>query len=310
MSEQKTAAVFGATGLIGQQLVRRLLKEGWKVRVFARDSAKSRQIMGEVEEHHDWDYNRDDWKVYLNNTDAVFNFSGAPIFQKWRGDYKRQIVDSRVKATRQISDAICKAENGPGVFINGSASGIYGYDSWNDSEITEESGAGKDFWGQFVSTWESAAEEAGKCGTRVVNIRTSVVLSSDSGALPQLVSVFNKGIGGPIRPGDQWFPWIHIEDEVGMAMFALENEKVVGPMNASAPEVPRMRDFAKTLGQVLKKPSRIPIPLTILKLMMGEVANVLANGKRVVPSRASELGYQFRFHELEPALSNLMGKNP
>lgn len=309
MGEKKTAAVFGATGLIGQAVVRRLLEGGWSVRVFARDTSRSRQLLKGAEEHYAWDYEDEGWKEHINGTDAVLNFSGAPIFQKWKGNYKRQILDSRIKATRSISDAICRAENRPKVFVNSSAAGIYGYDSWNDDEITEDSGAASDFWGEFVSAWEEAANESRKCGTRVANIRTTVVLSMDSGALPQLVSVFNKGIGGPIRPGDQWFPWIHVQDELGLIFLALENDSVSGPINASAPHVPRMKEFATTLGQALGKPSRIPIPITLLRFTMGEVSRVLANGKRVVPSRALELGYEFRFPRLDAALADLLGKS-
>lgn len=306
MADQRIAAVFGATGLMGQKIVERLGKDGWEVRIFTRDVSKSRLLFGDSAKIYHWNYDEEGWKKELENTDAVLNFSGAPIFKKWKGDYKKQIVDSRIKATRQISDAICGADNPPKVFINGSASGFYGYDGWNDDEISEASPSGKDFWGLFVSGWEEAATSAEKCGTRVVNIRTSVVLDRESGALPQLVSVFNKGIGGPIRPGDQWFPWIHIDDEIGMIFHALNGENIAGPLNASAPEVPRMRQFSSTLGEVLGKPSRIPIPITILRLMMGEVSLILANGKRVIPRRAEDLGYQFKFPHLEGALTDLL----
>lgn len=306
MTDQKTAAVFGATGLMGQKIVRKLGNAGWKTRTFTRNPARSRELFGDSVEHYSWNYEEESWKDRIEGTDAVLNFSGAPIFRKWKGDYKREIVDSRITATRQISDAICKSEKPPSVFINGSASGYYGYDNWNDDEISEASPAGKDFWGLFVSGWEEAAMAAGKCGTRVVNIRTSVVLDRDSGALPQLVGVFRKGIGGPIRPGDQWFPWIHIDDEIGLIFHALNGGDITGPLNASAPEVPRMREFAETLGTVLGKPSRIPIPITILRLMMGEVSGILANGKRVVPARAKEIGYQFRFPILKDALKDLL----
>lgn len=307
MVNKGTAAVFGATGLIGQDLVMKLRADGWSVRSFTRDENKSRSVLGADVEHFTWDYSRDDWKVNLDGTDAVINLSGAPIFQKWKGNYKQEIVSTRVNATGQIADAICGCGKPPRVFVNGTAAGIYGYDSWDDTDVTENTKPAGDFWGKLVTSWEDAALGAEKCGTRVVNLRTSVVLSTKSGALPQLVSVFNRGIGGPIRPGDQWFPWIHIEDEVGLIVFALENEKISGPINASAPQVPRMKDFAGTLGEVLGKPSRIPIPLTILRLMMGEVSRILANGKRVVPARALEMGYEFRFPDLREALKNLIG---
>lgn len=306
MTDGKTAAVFGATGLIGSSVAHRLLESGWKVKVFTRDTLKSKQIFGDAVEHNLWSYDSDDWKAHLNDTDAVFNFNGAPLFQKWKGDYRREILDSRIKASRQISDAICKASNGPKIFINGSAEGFYGHESWTDTKLTEEHDAGNDFFGELVNAWEKAANEAEKCGTRVVNIRTGVVLSIKSGALPQLVSVFKKGIGGPIKPGTQWMPWVHMEDEVELIMFSLMNDKVKGPINAVSPNIVRMKEFTDELGKVMNKPSRISIPKTLIKLMMGEVSSLLINGNRVVPEKALNLGYKFKFPDLTPALEDLL----
>ena len=160
--------------------------------------------------------------------------------------------------------------------------------------------------GHLSATRKKSALKATECGTRVINIRTTVVLDKETGALPQLMNAFNRGIGGPIRPGNQWFPWIHVEDEVGIMLYAMNIETVSGPINASAPEVPRMRDFAESLGKAMGKPSRIPIPVTILRLMMGEVSKILANGRKVVPKKAEEIGYQFRFPRLDQALEDLL----
>ncbi len=306
MSNGKTAAVFGATGLIGSNVVKKLTGAGWSVRVFTRDTLKSNQIFGDTVEHHKWSYDTEDWKVAVDGTDAVLNFNGAPLFQRWKGDYRQEVLDSRIKATRHISDAICKAGSKPGVFINGSAEGYYGHDSWTDTELTEDHDAGKDFFGEMVKAWEDSATGAEKCGARVVNIRTGVVLSTESGALPQLVSVFNRGIGGPIRPGNQWMPWIHVEDEVGIILFALENGDVKGPINAASPKIVRMNEFTEELGKALGKPSRIPIPKTLIKLMMGQVSKLLINGIRVVPEKALKMGYKFQYPDLAPALENLL----
>ncbi len=308
MNNGRTAAVFGATGLIGQAVIQKLSTTGWNIRIFARDTSRSRALFPHLVEQYQWNYDKDGWQEHVDGADAVFNFSGAPIFQKWKGNYKTEIVESRVKATARIAEAICSAKTKPAIFINGSAAGIYGYNTFNDDTVTEDYPAGKDFWGTFVTDWENAALKAEDCGTRVINIRTSVVLDRENGALPQLMNAFNRGIGGPIRPGNQWFPWIHIEDEVGMVLYALDLETVSGPMNASAPEVPRMRDFADSLGKAMGKPSRIPIPVTILRLMMGEVSKILANGRKVVPRKAEEIGYQFKFPRLNGALEDLLQK--
>lgn len=306
MSNGKTAAVFGATGLIGSNVTRKLTEAGWSIKVFTRDTLKSKQIFGDSVEHHKWSYDTEDWKDAVGGTDAVLNFNGAPLFQKWKGDYRQEVLDSRIKATRHISDAICKADSKPGVFINGSAEGYYGHDSWTDTKLTEDHEAGKDFFGEMVKSWEDSALEAEKCGTRVVNIRTGVILSTESGALPQLVTVFNRGIGGPIRPGNQWMPWIHVEDEVGIILFALDNADVKGPINAAAPNIVRMTEFTDELGKALGKPSRIPIPKTLIRLMMGQVSKLLINGIRVVPEKALKMGYQFKYPDLVPALENLL----
>ncbi len=308
MDSGRTAAVFGATGQIGQAVIQRLSGNGWNIRIFARDISKSGALFPQVKEQYRWDYTKDGWQEHVDGADVVFNFSGAPIFQKWKGNYKTEIVDSRVKATARITEAICNAKSRPRVFINGSAAGIYGYNTFNDDTVTEEYPAGKDFWGTFVKDWENAALKAQDCGTRVINIRTSVVLDKENGALPQLMNAFNKGIGGPIRPGNQWFPWIHIEDEVGMILYAMDLDNVSGPMNASAPDVPTMKDFAGSLGKAMGKPSRIPIPVTIIRLMMGEVSKILANGRKVVPGKAEEIGYQFKFPKLDDALEDLLKK--
>ncbi|MEM0157646.1 MAG: TIGR01777 family oxidoreductase [Thermoplasmataceae archaeon] len=304
-----TVSVFGATGLIGSSVIQALAKNGYFIRIFARDVEKSRRMFPDVGEHIVWDYTLDDWKEKLEGSAVVMNFSGAPIFQKWKGNYRREIWNSRVEATRQIVDALSRCKEKPAVLINGSASGIYGYDSFDDRDIDENTPPGKDFWGDLVTAWEKEALAAAGLGIRVVLIRTSVVLTMKGGALPQLASVFRKGIGGPISPGNQWFPWIHVDDEVGLVMFALENGNVSGPLNASDPQVPTMNEFAATLGEVMHRGSRVRIPITVIRLMMGEVANVLARGKKVIPRRAMELGYRFRFTDLKAALMDLMGSD-
>ena len=304
----RTAAVLGATGNIGQNVVRALIDSGFSVRIFARDTEKSRQIFPQISEHVSWDYRSEAWKDRIDGCNVVINLAGAPIFQKWKGHYRSEIVDSRVEETRQVVDAIRRARDRPQLLINASAAGIYGYESFDNTDVTEDTLPGKDFWGDFVTRWEHEALEAESMGVRTVLIRTSVVLSTDGGALPQLVSVFKKGIGGPISPGNQWFPWIHVDDEVGLLMFSITNDRVKGPLNASSPKVPTMKEFATALGITLGKTYKVRIPITFVRLMMGEVGNILAKGKKVVPKRAEEFGYVFKYPDLEQALDNLLKK--
>lgn len=308
MGDQKRAVVFGASGLIGSAICRELAKRGFSVTAVGRNREKVSQRVPEAAEYFEFTGKEEGIGKIINGSEAVFNFSGAPIFKKWKGDYRTEIYESRVDYTSAISDAIKSCENPPALFVNGSAAGIYGYDRWDDREITEDEPAADDFWGVLVREWEESANKAGSERTRVVNIRTSVVLDSNEGALEQLVKVFNRGLGGPIKPGNQWFPWIHLEDEVGLALFPLEKNDVTGPINAASPSVPKMSEFANTLGKVMNKPSRIRVPVTIIRMMFGDVSDLLIKGKKVIPARAEKYGYVFRFPELEAALKNLLKK--
>lgn len=305
MDTQGKVVVIGASGSIGSHIAHRLKEKGYYVIAAGRDTGRIKQKIGDADEYRNLGNGSTEIEGLIDGTDAVFNFSGAPVFQKWKGNYKSEIYDSRVKLTARISEAILNSNNPPKVFINGTASGIYGYDSFDDREITEEEAPAQDFWGNLVKDWEDAANRSQSEKTRVVNVRTSVALDSEEGALPQLVKVFRRGLGGPIKPGNQWFPWIHIDDEVGLAMFCMENGSIKGGVNASSPNVPRMTEFARTLGEVLHKPSRVNVPKTIIRLMFGEVSELLTNGKKVVPAKAQKSGFEFKFPVLQEALESL-----
>ena len=308
MEESGKVAVFGSSGLIGSSISLKLIELGYSVIAVGRKEENVRSRVPNAWKYVEFDHRNGNCSEIIDGTKAVFNFSGAPIFKKWKGDYKSEIYNSRVNLTSSISDAIKSVRNPPSLFVNGTASGIYGYDHWDDRDITEDDPAADDFWGVLVRDWEKAANSCQSDSTRVVNIRTSVVLDSTEGALEQLVKVFNRGLGGPIKPGNQWFPWIHLDDEVGISIFPLMNNGITGPINAASPNVPRMKEFAETLGKVLNKPSRIKVPITIIRLMFGDVADLLINGKKVVPRNAIAMGYTFNFPDLEGALRNLLSK--
>ena len=305
MENQKKAVLFGASGLIGKNIGRKLKQEGYVVIAAGRDTQKIKQRFPMADDYQQIAGDQGSFEKIIRGSEAVFNFSGAPVFVKWKGDYRNEIYDSRVKLTSMIAQSISKLDEPPRVFVNGTASGIYGYDSFDDRDIAEDEKPAGDFWGNLVKDWETSANLAQSSRTRVVNLRTSVVLDSKEGALPQLVKVFRRGLGGPIKPGTQWFPWIHIEDEVNLALFCADNEKISGGVNASSPKVPRMNEFAATLGRVLDKPSRIKVPKTIIRMIFGEVSELLTNGKKVVPLKAENSGFQFRFPDLYEALKDL-----
>ena len=301
--------VLGATGCIGKAVVSGLKNAGYSIIIGSRDPEKARTAFPGVSSFIEFNYKKKtDMSQSMEGVYAVVNLSGAQIFQKWTDEYKKEIVESRVESTRIIVDSMRACKTRPSVLVNGSAAGIYGYERVTDDPMTEDSKPGNDFWGDLVSKWEAEAMKANDLGIRVVTIRTSVVLSPDCGALPQLVDIFKKGIGGPIRPGTQWFPWIHIDDEVSLMVNAVRESSYSGPFNASAPEVPRMKDFAHALGRVLGKGSRFPIPVFVIRLVIGESANVLGKGTRVVPEKAQKIGFVFKYPNLDPALESLLKK--
>jgi len=299
-------ALFGVTGLIGSSIADQLILEHQNLKLFSRNTERLSSRFPE-QTVVNWNMATDSWKNEIDGATAVINFTGEPIFRRWNADYKRRIYDSRINTVQEIVRAIADSQVKPKVFINGTATGFYGYDRIDDTGMDEDSPNGNDFWGKLVLEWESAANKAANYGVRVVNIRTSMVLSSKGGSLPELVSVFRKDLGGPIKPGNQWFTWIHMDDEVGLVLWAMNNDNVVGPVNAVSPQSTTMKDFAKKLGKVLNKPSRINIPATLIKLRMGEVSALILRGKKIIPKKALELGYVFKYPDLEDALRSTLG---
>ncbi|MFN3374800.1 MAG: TIGR01777 family oxidoreductase, partial [Chloroflexus sp.] len=250
------------------------------------------------------------WFAAINGAWGVVHLAGAPISsgllgKRWTPEYKAEILNSRVIGTRGIVNAMAAAQQRPAVFVCASAVGYYGFYR-NNTPLDERAPAGRDFLAQVCVAWEAEAAKAEALGVRTVMLRTGLVLDPDSGALPQLMLPFKLLTGGPILPGTQVYPWIHPADEVGLIRFALENERVRGPLNAAAPNALANRDFAAVLGKVLGSPSWLPVPEFSLRLALGEMADLVVNGQNAVPRKALDLGYQFRFPTLEPALRDLL----
>jgi uncharacterized protein (TIGR01777 family) len=231
------------------------------------------------------------------------NLAGEPVAGgRWTPERKRAIRESRVRATANLAAVI--AERGPRVLVSGSAIGWYG--PRGDEAVDESAPAAADFLGSVSREWEAAAEPARK-RARVVLVRTGIVLAPEGGALEQMALPFKLFAGGPIGDGSFWQSWIHLADEVGLVRFALGNEKVSGPLNATAPEPVRNRDFARALGRALRRPSLLPTPAFAVRLALGEMAGVVLASQRVLPEKALDLGYRFRFPRLLPALEDLLG---
>jgi uncharacterized protein (TIGR01777 family) len=237
----------------------------------------------------------------LEGVDGVINVVGESLNQRWTEDAKRRLRESRETTTHNLVQGIAAADPRPRVLVSQSAVGFYG--DRGDDVVDESAPPGTDFAAQLCTGWERAAHEIDEAGVRLVVLRTAPVLDKRGGLLKQLLLPFRLGLGGPIAGGDQYLPWIHVDDEVGMLLWALDNDEVAGTINAAAPEVVTNKEFSKALGRVLGRPAILPVPkLGLSAVFGGEFADTVAGGQRVIPRRAQDLGYQFRHPSLEPAL--------
>ena len=295
-------ALVGASGLIGRALGAALLERGDTVLALTRGGASG--IPGAQDER--WDPAEGPLPSdALDGVDAVVNLAGTPLSgPRWSDRRKADIVESRVRTTRLIVDALAR-EGAPRVLVSGSAVGYYGP---SEDEVDETAPPGDDFLATTALDWEREAARAHEFGVRVVVVRTGIVLSLDGGALPQIARPVKAFAGGPIGGGRQWVPWIHIDDEVGIILHALDHDDVNGALNGTAPDVVRQREFVKALGHVLGRPSSIPTPATVVRLALGEQAIIALEGQRAVPRATVASGYAFRHPELGPALADLYGR--
>jgi uncharacterized protein len=246
----------------------------------------------------------------VEECDAVLHLAGENVFAKrWNAAFKQMLVDSRVKSTTNIADALKRkprrADGSPKTLVNASAIGIYG--PHGDEELTEESPAGSDFLSRLCVDWEAATHAVEAAGVRSTQVRVGVVLDKNGGALAKLLTPFKLFVGGPVGSGKQYMSWIHHDDMVGLFLFALDTPGCVGPINGIAPNPVTNREFSKALGKALHRPAIFPTPGFALKLLLGEVADVVTNGQRVLPRKALALGYPFRYPTIDGALAELCG---
>jgi uncharacterized protein (TIGR01777 family) len=303
--------VTGGTGLIGTKLVRKLLGRGDTPVVLTRRYAAARQALGPKVDLVEGDPGQPGpWAEKLDDCDGALHLAGENIFaRRWNAAVKQTLVDSRVQSTRHVVQALARRprrpDGQPKVLVNASAIGIYG--PRGDEEVTEETPPGNDFLAGLCVEWEKEARAIESAGARGVQVRVGVVLDRDGGALANLLPPFRMFVGGPIGSGRQYVSWIHHEDIVGLFLFALDTPSCIGPLNGTAPNPVTNKEFARALGKVLLRPAFLPTPTFALRLMLGEVADVITTGQRVVPKKAAALGYAFRYPELEPALVQLLG---
>jgi uncharacterized protein (TIGR01777 family) len=298
--------VTGATGLIGSALCDALLARGDEVVGLTRDPDRARPKNPTVH-WHAWQATTErPPPEALTGVDGVVNLIGEEINQRLTDQAKVRIRESRLVSTRNLLQGIEAARSKPNVFIGQSAIGYYG--DRGAKILDEESQPGDGFTAEIPIDWETAERKAEGIVTRVVIFRTGLVISKRGGLLKQLLLPFKLGVGGPIAGGEQFMSWIHIDDEVGLLLWALDNDRVSGIVNATAPNPVTNRELSKALGRALHRPAFMPVPkFAVSALRGGELADAVAGGARVLPRRALDLGYEFRHPELDEALRSALG---
>jgi uncharacterized protein (TIGR01777 family) len=241
----------------------------------------------------------------LEGLDAVVNLVGEPIAAgRWTKARKKAIRESRTMGTAHLVEALSRCQSRPRVLINSSAVGFYG--DRGDEILEENSVPGAGFLASVCREWESQAEQASQLGIRVVLLRGGLVLSTRGGALPRILLPFKAFVGGPVGSGKQWMSWVHIDDEVDVIRYLIDQDSIRGPVHCTAPNPVTNREFSRNLGEVLRRPSFMPVPAFALRILFGEMADTLLEGQRVVPRKLEAAGYRFRFPELRGALKDLI----
>jgi len=298
--------IFGGTGFVGRNLTKELLENGYQVYIATRNPQKTANRSGNEIQVLEWDNLSPISSIKkLEQIDVVINLAGESIGnRRWTNSVKEEIIASRIRTTDAIVTAINNGTIQPRVLINASAVGYYG--PREDEEITEFEEVGQDFLAQVCRDWENEAYKVQSNFTRVVTIRIGVVLGKE-GALNRMAMPFKFYIGGPLGKGNQWLSWIHIQDLSSMVRFIIEHQELTGPINAVTPNPVRMRDFSKILGKVLNRPSWLPVPEILLKIALGQMAEMLLHGQRAVPMKILNANFEYRFSNLKAALENALG---
>jgi uncharacterized protein len=303
--------VTGATGLIGPRVVAALQDAGAQVSVLSRDPERARERLQRAGrpavEAHGWEPMSGPAPAQaLEGRDAVVHLAGENIAQRWSEKAKQAVRETRVIGTRNLVAGMRAAPSPPRALISSSGVGYYG--AHGEEPLDEEAPPGRDFLAQVCVEWEQEANEARELGVRVVCVRTGVVLDRDGGALEKMLPPFRLGAGGPVAGGRQYISWVHRDDLVGIFVAAASDERWQGPVNATAPRPVSNREFSRALGRALHRPALLPVPGAALRLLYGEMAEIVTEGARAVPAKALVLGYEFAHPELGEALSSALGR--
>jgi uncharacterized protein len=302
--------ITGATGFIGKALCQELTEAGYEVVALSRNRETGTKILGEKVKVAQWDgRTAKGWGNLANGAYAVINLAGENISSgRWTDKRKKIILESRLNAGKAVVEAVKIAKEKPKVVIQASAIGYYG--SHGDEIIDEDFPPGKGFLPEVAQQWELSTKAIELVGVRHIVIRTGIVLGKGGGAFPRLILPFRLFFGGRVGSGEQWFSWIHLKDEIKAIRFLMEKENIDGVFNLAAPGALKEKDFAKILGNVLRRPSWFPMPGFLLRLLFGEMAEgALLTGQRVFPKRLLAAGFKFQYAKAETALQEILGKS-
>ncbi len=297
--------IVGSTGFLGQALIRKLLQEGHTVTALARSPKKLGDLAPRIRVVSGSPLIPGPWQQELAGHEVIINFTGTNIFTRWTPAAKEMILHSRIDSTRNIVEAIPDHPASPVTLINTSASGYYGF--CGDEEKPEDALPGRDFLATVCKAWEAEANRAqGKA--RVICLRIGIVLGKNGGALAKMLPGFRLGVAGKLGHGRQWFPWIHLDDLTSAILFCLENPKIQGPVNLSAPTPVRNAEFTSILGRVLHRPTVLGVPGFVIRFVLGELSSVVLEGCRMMPGVLMANGFSFRFPTLQPAIEDIVEK--
>jgi uncharacterized protein len=296
--------IFGGTGFIGKALTGRLSELNHKITLVSRNPEKYRNFSGKnISVIGEKKNNAELFNEAIEKTDAIINLAGEPISNKrWTSQQKEKIITSRINTTADIINSIRNAKNKPEILVNISAVGFYG--NTEEMVIDEASPKGSGFLAKVCELWENEAKMAENFGVRVIIPRLGIVLEKNGGALKKLLFPFKFYMGGPLGSGKQWFPWIHLDDVVNSIIFSLENN-ISGVFNAVSPNPVRMKEFCSALGKIMRKPSWLYVPSFILKILLGEMSQMLLTGQKAYPKKLIESGYKFKYERVEDALKGM-----
>jgi uncharacterized protein len=298
--------ITGGTGFVGKQLTSRLIQDRHEVTILTRSLKGAKGSSPGISYLEGDPTKKGPWQEAIKNHDAVINLAGASIFSKWTEEHKKAIRESRVSTTQNIVEGIPSDPSKKITLFSTSAVGYYGF--CGDEELVEDSPPGNDFLARIAKEWEGEALKAREKGARVVITRFGIVMGEKGGALSQMIPLFKKYIGGPIGSGKQWFSWVHIKDLAEAFAFLIMHPEISGPVNVCSPNPVRNKDLAKALGKALHRPSFIPAPGFMVKLVLGEFGSVILEGQRVIPRKLLNNGFVFQYPDIEKALQGIVGQ--